>query len=161
MGEVTIRKALPRDEKALAELDWTTWAPDHSITPRPAREAYFYDRFHLPEHFLVAELDDRLVGYLRLVQPVLQPSGTHVRQIQGLAVAAEARGRGIGRRLIEAAVEESRRQGARKLTLRVLAGNAPALRLYERTGFTVEGVLREEFFLEGRYVDDILMARAV
>ena len=33
-----------------------------------------------------------------------------------------------------------------------------ARRLYESCGFTAEGVLREEFFLGGRYVDDVLMA---
>jgi ribosomal protein S18 acetylase RimI-like enzyme len=159
MGEVRIRKALPRDEKALAELDRLTWGPDNSVMPRPAPGAYFYDRFNLPEHFLVAELGDRVVGYLRLVQPVRQPSGAHVRQIQGLGVDPAVRERGIGRRLIEAAVTEAERQGARKLTLRVLSGNAPARRLYERLGFTVEGVLREEFCIEGGYVDDVLMAR--
>ena len=36
--------------------------------------------------------------------------------------------------------------------------NERARRLYESAGFVVEGVLREEFFLEGRYVDDVLMA---
>ncbi|WP_106397739.1 GNAT family N-acetyltransferase [Actinocorallia populi] len=159
MGEVRIRRALPRDEKALAELDWLTWAPDNSVMPRPTRNGYFYDRFHLPEHFLVAELDDRVVGYLRLVQPVLQPSAAHVRQIQGLAVDPEARGRGIGGLLLEGAVAEARRQGARKLTLRVLAGNTAARRLYESLGFTVEGVLKDEFLIEGRLVDDVLMAR--
>ena len=159
MGEVTIRRALPRDEKALSELDWLTWGPDNSVMPRPSRGGYFYDRFHLPEHFLVAELDDRVSGFLRLVQPLLQPSGTHVRQIQGLAVAPSARGRGIGRMLLEAAVAEAARQGAHKLTLRVLAGNAPARRLYEQAGFVVEGVLKDEFLIEGRHVDDVLMAR--
>ena len=44
-------------------------------------------------------------------------------------------------------------------TLRVLGPNATARALYERAGFVVEGVLREEFHLDGRYVDDVLMAR--
>jgi len=159
MAEMTIRRALPRDEKRLAELDWLTWAPDNSVLPRPPRDGHFYDRFHLPEHFLVAELDDRVVGFLRLVQPLLQSSGAHVRQIQGLAVDPAVRGRGIGTALLEAAVAEAARQGAHKLTLRVLASNAPARRLYEKAGFVVEGVLRDEFLIEGRHVDDVLMAR--
>ncbi|WP_344245153.1 GNAT family N-acetyltransferase [Actinocorallia libanotica] len=158
MGEVRIRRALPRDEKALAELDRLTWSPEHSVMPRPAPGGHFYDRFHLPEHFLVAELGDRVVGYTRLVQPLLQPSAAHVRQIQGLAVDPAAQGRGVGRLLLEAAVAEARRQGASKLTLRVLSGNTTARRLYERLGFTVEGVLKDEFLIEGRGVDDVLMA---
>ena len=49
--------------------------------------------------------------------------------------------------------------GARKLSLRVLGGNSRARRLYEACGFVVEGILRSEFLLGGRYVDDIFMAR--
>ena len=61
-------------------------------------------------------------------------------------------------RLTEACIEQARSRGARKLSLRVLGGNVAARRLYESCGFTVEGVLCEEFFLGGRYVDDVLMA---
>jgi RimJ/RimL family protein N-acetyltransferase len=45
------------------------------------------------------------------------------------------------------------------LSLRVLGPNAPARALYEARGFRVEGVFVDEFFLAGRYVDDVLMAR--
>jgi RimJ/RimL family protein N-acetyltransferase len=41
----------------------------------------------------------------------------------------------------------------------VLGPNTTARALYEGAGFVVEGVLREEFHLDGRYVDDVLMAR--
>jgi RimJ/RimL family protein N-acetyltransferase len=47
---------------------------------------------------------------------------------------------------------------ARKVTLRVLGHNVGARRLYERGGLVPEGVLRDEFLLEGRHVDDVLMA---
>ena len=60
---------------------------------------------------------------------------------------------------MDAAVDAATARGARKLTLRVLASNAIARALYESCGFEVEGILREEFLLEGRYVDDVLMAR--
>jgi RimJ/RimL family protein N-acetyltransferase len=58
-----------------------------------------------------------------------------------------------------AAVDAATARGARKLTLRVLSSNAIARALYESCGFEVEGILRETFLLEGRYVDDVLMAR--
>ena len=45
---------------------------------------------------------------------------------------------GAGRALVEAAVADARRRGARKLTLRVFAANAGARRLYEAAGFEVE-----------------------
>jgi RimJ/RimL family protein N-acetyltransferase len=34
-----------------------------------------------------------------------------------------------------------------------------ARRLYARCGFVEEGVLRDEFVLDGRFVDDVFMAR--
>jgi ribosomal protein S18 acetylase RimI-like enzyme len=99
------------------------------------------------------------VGYVRLGFPTPLPTNAHVRQIQGLAVAESARGTGAGRALVRAAVEEARRRGARRLTLRVLAHNAPARALYASEGFAVEGVQPQEFFVGGEYVDDVLMGR--
>ena len=46
----------------------------------------------------------------------------------------------------------------RKLTLRVLGHNTPARALYAASGFEEEGILRGLFFLEGVYVDDVLMS---
>lgn len=154
-----IRGALYTDEGVLAYLDLRSWDPEFSLAPCPAAGGPFFDEAHTPEQYLVAERDSLIVGCVQLVQPVPLPSGDHVRMIQGLVVDPGERGQGTGRALVDAACAEALRQGARRITLRVLAGNAPARRLYERAGFVVEGVLPEEFFLNGRYVDDILMGR--
>ncbi|MFE7479343.1 GNAT family N-acetyltransferase [Streptomyces sp. NPDC057552] len=103
----------------------------------------------------------RIAGYIRLVLPTPLASNAHVRQIQGLAVAPWARGAGVGRTLLRAACAEARRQGANRITLRVLGHNTPARALYASEGFAVEGVLSGEFFLHGRYVDDVLMGRSL
>ncbi|MEV0169580.1 N-acetyltransferase [Streptomyces sp. NPDC050803] len=157
-----IRTALPGDEEALALLDRVTWSTLHAVTP-PPQPPYgsFFDERHVPDDYLVAELDRRVVGYIRLGFPTPLASNAHVRQIQGLAVADEARGRGVGRALVRGAVEEARRRGARRITLRVLGHNTPARKLYEAEGFVVEGVLPEEFLLDGAYVDDVVMGRGL
>jgi ribosomal protein S18 acetylase RimI-like enzyme len=98
---------------------------------------------------------------VRLGFPTPLASNAHVRQIQGLAVADEARGRGVGRALLRAAVAEARRRGALRITLRVLGHNTPARTLYESEGFVVEGIQPQEFLLDGAYVDDVLMGRRV
>ncbi|WP_432195333.1 N-acetyltransferase family protein [Streptomyces sp. bgisy027] len=157
-----IRIALPDDEEELSLLDRRTWSHLHAVTPRPqAPHSPFFDERHAPGDHLVAELDRRIVGYVRLGFPTALASNAHVREIQGLAVCDEARGHGVGRALIRAVVEEARRRGARRLTLRVLGHNTPARKLYESEGFVVEGVLPEEFFLEGRYVDDVIMGQTL
>jgi ribosomal protein S18 acetylase RimI-like enzyme len=157
-----IRRATYDDEEALARLDRVTWSPLHAVQPRPQPpyEPFFNERFGPRDH-LVAELDGAVVGYIRLAYPTSLACNAHVRQIQGLAVAEQARGAGVGRALLRAVQDEARRQGARRITLRVLGHNTPARRLYESEGFVVEGILPEEFYLEGRYVDDVLMGRSL
>ncbi|MFE0425648.1 GNAT family N-acetyltransferase [Streptomyces sp. NPDC058953] len=157
-----IRPARTEDGDALARLDRDTWSPLHAVSPEPQPPyAPFFDATHLPGHFLVADEDGtgEPLGYIRLVPPTPLPCNRHVRQIQGLAVAESARGRGVGRALLRAAYDEARGQGAVRITLRVLGHNAPARALYESEGFVVEGVLREEFLIGGAYVDDVLMGR--
>ena len=46
------------------------------------------------------------------------------------------RGKGIGRRLLQGYLDQSRQQGFRRLRLDVAADNAPAVHLYRRAGFT-------------------------
>jgi ribosomal protein S18 acetylase RimI-like enzyme len=158
---IEVRLASDSDGPALAQIDLATWMPVVSPAPPPADPAayrFFNDRT-VPSNVLVAELDAHLAGWVKVQSPTLMPSHAHVLEIGGLAVDPVRQGAGVGRRLVEAAVQECRRRGARKLTLRVLGLNTAARRLYDRCGFQVEGVLREEFLLAGRYVDDVLMAR--
>jgi ribosomal protein S18 acetylase RimI-like enzyme len=161
MSDTRIRPGQLSDDAALAALDHATWSHLHAVQPRPAPGARFFDFTHTPEALLVAEADGRLAGYVRLALPTSLACNAHVRQIQGLAVHTWARGRGVARALLGAALDEARRQGATRITLRVLGHNDPARRLYESLGFVVEGVLPGEFLLEGEYVDDVLMGRTL
>lgn len=162
MPNLSIRAAHPSDERELVLLDRDTWSYLHAVgpPPQPPYEPFFRGRFG-PSAHLVAEHEGRVVGYVRLGCPTELASHTHVQQILGLAVSEEVRGRGIGRALVRAAVQEARDRGARRITLRVLGNNTTARVLYESEGFVVEGVQPEEFFLGGRYVDDVLMGRSL
>ncbi|MFI8205978.1 GNAT family N-acetyltransferase [Streptomyces sp. NPDC085937] len=157
MPEPLIRTARPDDEGDLARLDHETWSPLHAVQPQPGPDEPFFRTACGPDAHLVAEHEGCLVGYVRLGHPTELKCNTHVLQIRGLAVAEEARGKGAGRALVRAAVAEARRRGARRLTLRVLGHNTAARALYASEGFVVEGVQPEEFFLDGRYVDDVFM----
>ena len=149
-------------QRTTPSLGW--WTPPrgatapHPAPAPPAGTAFFADRTR-PDDVLVAEVDGVVVGYAILAQPIALPSHDHVLELRGLAVDPHQQRNGAGRGLVEAAVEEARDRGARKLTLRVLGGNTSARQLYDGCGFIVEGILRAEFFLDGRYVDDVLMAR--
>lgn len=152
------RQSVHADSEALARIDTVTWSP--RVTPasrRDPEEPFFGERAD-PGDVLVVEDDGDVVGYVAIHQPIPLPSHRHVLEINGLAVEPRHQGRGVGRLLVEESKKEARRRGARKLSLRVLAPNHSARRLYESCGFVVEGTLRAEFLLEGEEVDDVLMA---
>jgi ribosomal protein S18 acetylase RimI-like enzyme len=158
---ITTRTARAEDEAALAKIDERTWTSVVSPAPPPPPGTAFFDESARPEDFLVAEHDGVVAGYVRLAEGFGIPAHRHVLVLGGLAVDPDRQRLGIARRLVDAAVAEARRRGARKLTLRVLGHNTGARRVYERCGFVVEGVLRGEFRIDGEDVDDVLMARSL
>jgi len=154
-----IRKARPEDDSILGQVDAATWTADVSPAPAPAVGTAFFSERTRPNDVLVADVDGVVVGYAKLSQSIALPSHDHVLTLNGLAVDPRRQREGAGRRLVVAAIEEAQGRGALKLSLRVLGTNTSARLLYEACGFVVEGILRAEFLLSGRYVDDVLMAR--
>ncbi|WP_094096293.1 GNAT family N-acetyltransferase [Paenibacillus physcomitrellae] len=138
------------------EIDDLVWTP--AITPGPmvkkTKEQYLQQC--PPGNQLVACLGSRLVGYIGFDNPTGLASNRHVYEIN-IAIHPEFQHRGIGMKLMEAMKEQAKADGVRKLSLRVLSTNQAAKAFYERCSFRVQGVLPEEFWLDGRYVDDILM----
>jgi len=149
-----IRPARAGDAVAIAALDAATWSFDVTPSPRSSVPSSI-------DGMLVAEEGGEIVGYVAVGRATRLESNRHVADIRGLAVAPDHQGRGLGRALVQAALDAARERGARKVTLRVLGPNTAARALYESCGFVVEGVRRDEFFLDGRYVDDVLMARMI
>jgi len=88
------------------------------------------------QHVVVAVRADKVVGTLQLtVIPGLSRRGTTRSVIEGVRVHADERGSGLGTRLIEWAVEESRAQGCRLVQLTSDVTRTDAHRFYERLGF--------------------------
>jgi ribosomal protein S18 acetylase RimI-like enzyme len=81
----------------------------------------------------------------------------HIGHVIGMMVRAEARGAGIGSLLLEACIAEARHADLEMLTLSVTAGNASAVRLYERHGFVAYGLLPRALKVDTRYHDKLHM----
>jgi ribosomal protein S18 acetylase RimI-like enzyme len=160
---IVVRSARESDQADLTDVEAAAWTPESGFpsvigaADHPA--ASFFTPADPPGIHLVADLDDALVGYVRLKPPTHLPENAHVTHVAGLAVHPAARRRGVAVALMTAAEPFARARGARKLSLRVLSTNQPAMRLYERLGFKREGVLSEEFLIGGHYVDDVVMAK--
>jgi RimJ/RimL family protein N-acetyltransferase len=82
----------------------------------------------------------------------------HKGLLWGMYVRPGARGTGVGRRLIEAVLELARRR-VELIQLTVVQDNAQARRLYASLGFQDYGLEKNALKHDGRYYDEVLMAK--
>ena len=75
-----------------------------------------------------------------------------------MGIVPAYRGRGLGFRLLNTALEQARGAGFVRIELDVYADNMRAIALYEKVGFVREGVVRDAVFVDGKYRDAIAMA---
>ncbi|MEV8594428.1 GNAT family N-acetyltransferase [Streptomyces sp. NPDC052012] len=93
------------------------------------------------QHLVVAVREGRVIGTLQLtIVPGLSRRGATRSIIEGVRIHADERGSGLGARLIEWAVDESRRQDCRLVQLTSDNSRTDAHRFYERLGFTASHV---------------------
>jgi ribosomal protein S18 acetylase RimI-like enzyme len=75
--------------------------------------------------------------------------GSVVARLYSIASLPEARGKGVGTALIEAAETAARRRRCHALRLEVRTDNASAIRLYERLGYRRAGPVKHGFYEDG------------
>lgn len=93
-----------------------------------------------PEVVLGAFADGTLVGVVGLARETREKV-RHKATLFGMFVHDAQRGRGLGRQLVDAALDHARRQsGLRQILLTVTAGNGRAESLYASCGFETYGV---------------------
>ena len=74
-----------------------------------------------------------------------------------LAIKKEYQGQGIGKQVIQGLIEEAKELKLHKLWLIVRADNKKSQALYLKEGFDFEGVLKDEYFVNGNYFDMVRM----
>ena len=120
-------------------------------TPRPWTEAELAAFLADPLAFLLVEGD---AGFL------LGRTVAGEAEVLTLAVAPEARRRGLGRRLVSRFLYQARLRGAETAFLEVAEDNAAAQALYARAGFVLSGRRRGYFRgPDGRAVDALVLRR--
>lgn len=106
---------------------------------------------------IVAVLEGRIVGLAGIHQH--KGRRRHVGEL-GMYVRDDFHRRGIGSALTAALVDVADKWlDLKRLELNVYVDNAPAIRLYRKFGFEVEGTCRGYAFRAGQYVDSFFMAR--
>lgn len=107
---------------------------------------------------VVAERGASVLGWGSLNSFNPRPVYDHVADFS-IYVARSARGAGVGRALLEQLTATARALGYHKIVLSAFEWNAPGIALYERAGFRLVGVYREQGRLDGRWVDTIIMEK--
>jgi L-amino acid N-acyltransferase YncA len=163
MERVVIRPAAAGDwpqmwpifRAVVADGDTYVFAPD---TPEADARAYWFGEGIAS---FVAESGAEVAGMYKLVANQ-RDLGSHVANASFM-VAPNARARGLGEVLGRHALDEARRCGFRAMQFNfVVSTNAPAVRLWQKLGFSVAGVLPGAFrHARLGFVDVYVMYRAL
>jgi len=121
-------------------------------------EAQHYVRYLMEKGFpqFVALSEERVVGWCDIA-PRDRPVYRHTGAL-GIGVIADFRRRGIGTDLMKTALDRAQQIGLTRIELTVRENNHPAINLYHKLGFTVEGVKRNAVRIDGVYENLLVMA---
>lgn len=138
---LTIRPVRPEEYDAVGELTVAAYRDDGFVTGGPYLEMLRDTMSRVEATEVVVAVDDAdIVGTVTLVSPSAPASWRenyrdNTGTIRMLAVAKQARGRGVGAALTQWCIEQARERGWRQLTLVSQPNMYAAHRIYEQAGF--------------------------
>jgi len=160
---ITIRRVEPTDYEAIQQIFSGSQVVRGTLQlPFPSAEFWRKRLAEPPEglYGLVA-CDDKneVVGHLGLHTFPNHPRRRHAGQI-GMAVKDDWQGKGVGTALMQAAIDLADNWlNLTRLELEVFIDNKPAIQLYKKFGFNIEGTLVRFAYRDGQYVDVYTMSR--
>jgi RimJ/RimL family protein N-acetyltransferase len=106
---------------------------------------------------IVAFYKDEIVGHAQIFKfphPRLKATGDLIVYLH-----QDFHGVGLGTMMLSKSIELAKKEGLHRIGLTVVADNKPAINLYKKFGFKIEGVKRDAYFGEDRrYHDEIVMS---
>ena len=149
-----IRRCEERDLNSVVNINMAT-LPEHYSD-------YFFESLlrELPEAFIVAEVDDKVIGYIMCK---IEFGFSNFRKlgfvkkghVVSVAVLEQHRGKGIGKALMLEGINGVLSRKSDEIYLEVRVSNTQAIRMYQRLGFQIKSRLRS-YYRDGE--DAYLMA---
>ena len=140
VGDYIVRRCTLKDLKKVISINLIT-LPEHYS------DYFFEDLLKTsPESFIVAEKDDKIVGYIMCrieygFSNFKRFSLSRKGHIVSLAVLEEHRGNGLGKSLISSAVEALKLKGCNEVYLEVRITNEEAVIIYKQLGFKITSII--------------------
>lgn len=124
----------------------------------PLEKSQEYVRGNIANNYthLVVIADGKVVGWCDVVGAG-RPTKKHIGTL-GIGLIPAWRGKGVGERLMRAAIADAQSKGITRIELTVYEPNQNAAALYKKLGFETEGLLRKGVCLKGEYHNVIPMA---
>lgn len=155
-----LRKALPTDFELIYTLyfhpktnPYLLYEPMDVLAFRPIFDALLGQQvLYLFEHEAMP------AGMAKLVPLTYRTD--HIVYLGGVAIHPDHAGKGWGAQMLREVLALARQSGFLRVELSTAITNERAIRLYEKSGFQKEGILRRYCHLksEGRFLDEVMMA---
>jgi ribosomal protein S18 acetylase RimI-like enzyme len=138
LGEMTVRRATPGDAESVARLLEDFQAEFDEPSPGVESLEERYSELIRSKEMIVLLTGDGPDGFAQLrFRPWVYSAGPNAHSyLEELYVVPDRRGNGLGRALLEAAVEAARTEGATHMELGTSEDDTAARALYESAGFT-------------------------
>ncbi len=107
--------------------------------------------------FIGAFSEHEIVGFLSAKRGSFRRIRHSAYIVIGIRQAFQRQG--IGSKLFDKLDEWARKNQLKRLELTVEVSNTPAINLYEKQGFSIEGIKRKTMLVDGEFVDEYMMAK--
>lgn len=155
---ITVRPMRPEDWPAVADIYTQGIATGNATFETEVPTWEHWDAAHSADHRIVAELNRQVVGWTA-VSPVSSRCAYAGVVEHSVYVGEAARGRGIGRLLLDALVDSTERGGIWTIQTGVFPENESSLALHRSAGFRTLGVRERPGQLGGRWRDVVMLER--
>jgi L-amino acid N-acyltransferase YncA len=158
MADLVIERMVMADWESVRDIYAAGIATGHATFERETPPWEEWDEAHLAAPRLVARSRGEMLGWAALSPVSSRCVYGGVAEVS-VYVGAAARGRGIGKALLNALVEASERHGIWTLQAGIFPENEPSVALHKGCGFRIVGVRERIGSMDGVWRDVLLMER--